>query len=42
MVLQNKLGITEVVELARIEEKISKTKALQLFENGILDRMQSD
>ena len=39
MALENKLGITDSVELARIEERISKTKALQLFENGALDRM---
>ena len=39
MVLENKLGITESAELARIEEKISKKKALELFENGILDSL---
>ena len=32
MVLENKLGITESAELAREEERISKTKALELFE----------
>ena len=37
MVLENKLGITDASELAREEEKISKTKALELFENGLLD-----
>lgn len=37
MVLENKLNITDSAELARAEEKISKTKALELFENGILD-----
>lgn len=37
MVLENKLGITEAAELAREEEKISKRKALELFEKGILD-----
>ncbi len=36
MVLENKLGITESAELAREEERISKKKALELFENGIL------
>ena len=41
MALENKLGITDSAELARIEEKISKTKALQLFEEGTLDRMQA-
>ena len=39
MVLENKLGITESAELVRIEEKISKKKALGLFENGILDTL---
>ena len=37
MVLENKLGITDSTELARQEEKISKKKALELFENGLLD-----
>ena len=31
MVLENKLGITESSELARVEEKLSKKKALELF-----------
>lgn len=37
MTLENKLGITDSAELARIEEKISKTKAKELFETGLLD-----
>lgn len=37
MALENKLGITDSAELARTEEKISKTKALELFEAGFLD-----
>jgi len=41
MTLDNKLGITESAELARVEEKISKTKAAELFENGILDSMKA-
>ena len=36
MVLENKLGITTSSELANVEEKISKKKALKLFENDIL------
>lgn len=40
MPLNNKLGITDSVELARIEEKLSKKKSVQLFENGILERME--
>lgn len=34
--IENKLGITDSAELARMEEKISKAKALELFEKGIL------
>lgn len=41
MALENKLGITDSAELAREEEKISKAKAMQLFENGTLDRMEA-
>ena len=41
MTLQNKLGITDSVELAQAEEKISKKKALELFESGVLDRLQA-
>lgn len=37
MALENKLNITDNSELARAEEKISKAKALELFENGSLD-----
>ena len=40
MILENKLNITDAVELARAEEKISKIKALELFENGILDTFE--
>ena len=40
MILQNKLGITNPAELAREEEKISKIKALQLFETGLLDTFE--
>ena len=40
MVLENKLKITNSAELAREEEKISKKKALELFEKGILDSLQ--
>ena len=37
--LENKLGITSAAELAKEEEKISKKKAIQLFGNGILDKL---
>lgn len=40
MALENKLGITDSAELARVEEKISKAKALELFENGLLDTFE--
>ena len=39
--LENKLGITSSPELAREEERISKKKAIELFENGILDRLEA-
>ena len=38
MVLENKLNITDSTELARMEEKISKKKAVELFENGYLHK----
>ncbi|MCI8955547.1 MAG: cell filamentation protein Fic [Eubacterium sp.] len=40
MMLENKLGLTNSSQLAQMEEKISKTKALQLFENEILDTFE--
>lgn len=40
MALENKLGITDSAELARTEEKISKKKALALFESGLLDTFE--
>lgn len=40
MALENKLGITDSSELARMEEKISKMKALELFEKGLLDKFK--
>lgn len=40
MALENKLGITDSAELAREEEKISKTKAIKLFESGVLDSLK--
>lgn len=39
MVLENKLGITDAAELARVEEQISKRKAVELFESGRLDSL---
>ena len=37
--LENKLGLTSSSELAREEERISKKRALELFEKGILDSL---
>lgn len=40
MALENKLGITSSAELAREEERISKRKAVELFESGTLDKLE--
>ena len=40
MVLENKLGITSSAELACEEERISKKKAVELFESGTLDKLE--
>ena len=40
MVLGNKLDITSQVELNRVEEKLSKQKAKQLFESGDIARVE--
>lgn len=39
MALENKLGLTSSSELAHEEERISKGKAVKLFENGMLDSL---
>ena len=39
--LENKLGIDNSADLAREEERISKKKAVELFENGILDTLET-
>ena len=41
MTLENKLGITDAVELARVEERISKAKAPHLFASGKLGTLQA-
>ncbi len=41
MALDNKLHITDSTELARMEEKISKKKAVELFENGYLNHYEA-
>ena len=40
MVLENKLGITDAPALAEAEEKISKKKAAELFESGLLSNLE--
>ena len=37
--LENKLGLTTSADLARAEERISKKKAIELFEQGMLDAL---
>ncbi len=37
MALENKLGINDSAELARVEEKISKIKAIRLYESNIVE-----
>lgn len=39
MALENKLGLTSSADLAREEERISKKKAVELFETGLLDAL---
>ena len=39
MALKNKLGLTSSADLAREEERISKKKAVELFENGMLNSL---
>ena len=41
MALENKLGLTSSADLAREEERISKKKAVELYENGVLDIMSA-
>lgn len=40
MALENKLGITVEAELAREEERLTKVRALELFESGLLDALE--
>ena len=41
MALENKLNITDSAELARTEEKISKKKAVELYDKGLLDGLDA-
>ena len=40
MILENKLNITDQVELAREEERISKIRAKEMFETGYLNTLE--
>lgn len=40
MILENKLNISDQVELAKAEEKISKQKAKQLFDSGDINKVE--
>lgn len=40
MVLENKLNITDQVELYKAEDKISKIKAKKLFESGKIEKIK--
>jgi cell filamentation protein len=40
MAMDNKLGITDPALLSRMEEKISKQRAIELFDHGILDEIE--
>lgn len=41
MILENKLNITDQVELAREEERISKIRAKEMFETGFLNTLDA-
>ena len=41
MVLKNKLNITNQIELHKTEEKISKQKAIKLFDSGMMDKIKA-
>lgn len=40
MILNNKLGLNDPIELAKEEEKITKNKAIKLFETGVLNSFE--
>lgn len=40
MAYKNKFGVTDSSELARVEEKISKMRAIELFEKNLLDTFE--
>ena len=40
MILNNKLGLNDPIELAKEEERITKNKAIKLFETGVLNSFE--
>ena len=40
MILENRFNITDQIELAKIEEKISKQKAKRLFDSGDIEKVE--
>ncbi len=40
MILENKLGLTNQVELAKVEEKLSKQKAKELYDCGKINEIE--
>ena len=40
MALENKLGLSDSADLAREEERISKKKAIELYDKGLLDELE--
>lgn len=40
MILENKLGISNQIELAKVEEKLSKQNAKQLFDSGDINKVE--
>jgi len=40
MILENKLNITDQIEIAKTEEKLSKQKAKQLFDSGDINKVE--
>lgn len=42
MILENNLGITDTIELDKMQEKLSKIKALTMFDSGFLINYMRD
>ena len=39
MALENKLGIDNSAELAKVEEKLSKIKAVELYDSNVIEKL---